>query len=301
MSTERIIVDEKIADEFVEQARGQGRSAAARRSARGQGRAGLAGRHRAPPSASTRLVEGRASPRAPNWWPAAAATGTLMTRTVLDHVDAGDAHLQRGIVRARGRRSCACNGDDEAVRVANDTEYGLSSAVFGRDVTRALRGGAADRVGHLPHQRPDRARRGADAVRRRRRSGYGRFGGKAAHRRVHRAALDHDPDRAAALSVLTGAVLTGHAAQSDSWTEKAGTQGRPGGGRAMRPWVRLVRGAWANGEEALGDPRRPGLAGAGAVPVSRVRPDGGRGHFLAPRRNEIGARGSAAERGLAKP
>lgn len=33
-------------------------------------------------------------------------------------------------------------------------------------------------------------------------SGYGRFGGKAGHRRVHRAAMDHDRDRPAALSDL---------------------------------------------------------------------------------------------------
>jgi acyl-CoA reductase-like NAD-dependent aldehyde dehydrogenase len=31
-------------------------------------------------------------------------------------------------------------GDDEAVRVANDTEYGLAAAVFGADVDRALGG-----------------------------------------------------------------------------------------------------------------------------------------------------------------
>ena len=29
-------------------------------------------------------------------------------------------------------------GEDEAIRVANDTEYGLSSAVFSRDIQRAL-------------------------------------------------------------------------------------------------------------------------------------------------------------------
>ena len=30
------------------------------------------------------------------------------------------------------------NGDDEAVRVANDTEYGLSSAVFSQNIQRAI-------------------------------------------------------------------------------------------------------------------------------------------------------------------
>ena len=54
MSTERIVVDEKVADEFVEKLRRQGQVAHRRRSARGQGDPGLAGRPLAPPSASPR-------------------------------------------------------------------------------------------------------------------------------------------------------------------------------------------------------------------------------------------------------
>ena len=30
------------------------------------------------------------------------------------------------------------DGEEEAIRVANDTEYGLSAAVFSRDIRRAL-------------------------------------------------------------------------------------------------------------------------------------------------------------------
>ncbi len=47
---------------------------------------------------------------------------------------------------------------DEAVRLANDTEYGLSASVFTRDMAKGL--DMAKRIDsrHLPHQWPHRAR-----------------------------------------------------------------------------------------------------------------------------------------------
>ena len=39
---------------------------------------------------------------------------------------------------ARSSRVVRVDGVDEAIRVANDTEYGLSAAVFTRDIARAL-------------------------------------------------------------------------------------------------------------------------------------------------------------------
>jgi acyl-CoA reductase-like NAD-dependent aldehyde dehydrogenase len=70
-------------------------------------------------------------------------------------------------------------GDDAAIRVANDTEYGLSAAVFSRDVQRAL--GVAKRIesgichinGPTVHDEGQMPFGGVKA------SGYGRFGGKA--------------------------------------------------------------------------------------------------------------------------
>jgi acyl-CoA reductase-like NAD-dependent aldehyde dehydrogenase len=68
----------------------------------------------------------------------------------------------------------------EAVRVANDSEYGLSAAVFTRDATRGLRvarqirSGICHVNGPTVHDEPQMPFGGVGA------SGYGRFGGKAA-------------------------------------------------------------------------------------------------------------------------
>jgi benzaldehyde dehydrogenase (NAD) len=71
-------------------------------------------------------------------------------------------------------------GVDEAVRVANDTEYGLSAAVFGRDVVRAL--GVAKRIrsGICHINAPTVHDEGQMPFGGTKASGYGRFGGKAA-------------------------------------------------------------------------------------------------------------------------
>jgi benzaldehyde dehydrogenase (NAD) len=72
------------------------------------------------------------------------------------------------------------SGIDEAVRVANDTEYGLSGAVFGQDVPRAfdvarrLETGICHVNGSTVHDEPQMPFGGVKA------SGFGRFGGRAA-------------------------------------------------------------------------------------------------------------------------
>ncbi|MDQ3881214.1 MAG: aldehyde dehydrogenase, partial [Chloroflexota bacterium] len=71
-------------------------------------------------------------------------------------------------------------GDDEAVRVANDTDYGLSAAVFGEDVDHALEiarrieSGICHVNSSTVHDEPQVPFGGVKA------SGWGRFGGRAA-------------------------------------------------------------------------------------------------------------------------
>ena len=72
------------------------------------------------------------------------------------------------------------NGEEEAIRVANDTEYGLSSAVFsgdpktGMEVARRLETGMCHVNDTTVHDEPQMPFGGVKD------SGWGRFGGDAA-------------------------------------------------------------------------------------------------------------------------
>jgi vanillin dehydrogenase len=70
-------------------------------------------------------------------------------------------------------------GTEEAIRVANDTEYGLSSAIFSRDIARALQVAKRIESGICHINGPtvhDEAQMPFGGVKG---SGYGRFGGSA--------------------------------------------------------------------------------------------------------------------------
>ena len=94
--------------------------------------------------------------------------------------DAGDADLQRGVVRPGGRAGDRRRRPDEAVRVANDTDYGLAAAVFGRhvptalDIARRIESGICHVNGSTVHDEAQMPFGGVKA------SGWGRFGGTAA-------------------------------------------------------------------------------------------------------------------------
>ena len=194
MSTERIIVVEAVADEFAARFAREGRDAC-RRPARGQDAARRGGR---PETVDTSSADRRRARQGRH-----ALIGGVRrradARTVIDGVTPRMQPVPRRELRP-GRRDHPRAGRGGSDPLANDSEYGLSAVgLHPRHRARPARR-APDPVGHLPRQRPDRSRRGADAVRRRRRLRLRPLRRQGRHRRLHRAALDHDRDRARPLS-----------------------------------------------------------------------------------------------------
>ncbi|GAA5174904.1 aldehyde dehydrogenase [Modicisalibacter zincidurans] len=106
------------------------------------------------------------------------AEGVIMQPTLLDGVTP-QMRLYREESFGPLVAMIRVDGEEEAIRVANDSEYGLSAAVFSRDTARAMR--VAQRIEsgicHINaptvHDEPQMPFGGVKS------SGYGRFGGKA--------------------------------------------------------------------------------------------------------------------------
>lgn len=176
MSTERIIVDATIADQFVARLAEKAKSLPL-------------GDPRKGPVVLGSVVDVATVRRCNDLIDDALAKGatlvcggksesTLMPATLLDHVTA-DMRIYReesfGPVKAIVR----VKGDEEAIACANDNEYGLSSAVFSRDVARALtvakriESGLCHVNGPTVHDEAQMPFGGMKS------SGFGHFGGKA--------------------------------------------------------------------------------------------------------------------------
>ncbi len=176
MSTERLVVDEKVADAFVEKMTAKVKSLKAGDPRKGKTPLGSVVDQRA-----TQRIEGLiadAVDKGALLAAGGAAEGTIMQATLLDRVTPSMRIYNEesfgpvvSVIRVGSL--------DEAVRVANDTEYGLSAAVFGKDVNRALsvarriESGICHVNGPTVH---DEAQMPFGGVKE---SGYGRFGGEA--------------------------------------------------------------------------------------------------------------------------
>ncbi len=176
MSTERIVVDERVADEFVQKLSAKAAGLPVQDPSLG-------------PTVLGSMVDARSASRVTELIKDAiqqGATltagggghGTLIQATVLDRVTPSmQIYAEESfgpvvtVVRVKG--------DEEALRAANDTEYGLSAAVFSRDIARAwkvargVNSGICHINGPTVHDEPQMPFGGVKA------SGYGRFGGRA--------------------------------------------------------------------------------------------------------------------------
>ncbi|CAN7320628.1 aldehyde dehydrogenase [Pararhizobium sp. LjRoot235] len=176
MSTERIIVDEKIADQFVAKL-----AARASRLPAGDPRGHVVLGSLISLDSARKMEEliADATAKGAKLVAGGKRTGTVVEATLLDHVTP-DMRVYSEESFGPVKPIVRVAGEEEAIRVANDTEYGLSSAVFSRDVQRAMAVAARIESGICHINGPtlhDEAQMPFGGVKG---SGYGRFGGKAA-------------------------------------------------------------------------------------------------------------------------
>ena len=176
MSTERIIVVDSIAESFVEKFRAKANTLTA-----GDPQSGTAPLGAVISQKSVthilHLVD-EAVAKGAVQITGNRGTGLLVPAIVLDHVTPDMALFNEesfgplvAVIRARD--------EEHAIALANDTQYGLSAAVFTRDITRGLhvarriKSGICHINGPTVHDEAQMPFGGVKA------SGYGRFGGKA--------------------------------------------------------------------------------------------------------------------------
>ncbi|NYT69215.1 aldehyde dehydrogenase [Pusillimonas noertemannii] len=177
MSTERIVVDEKIADDFVSRLAAKTATLAA-------------SDPRTSTTALGSLVNETSADRVQELVDDAVNKGARLVTTparngsILDPIILDGVRSEMRIYAEESFGPVASvirvKGVEEAIRVANDTEYGLAAAVFGSDIARTLR--VAERIksglchvnGPTVNTEAQLPFGGIKA------SGYGRFGGRAA-------------------------------------------------------------------------------------------------------------------------
>lgn len=176
MSTERIIVDESVASDFVDKFRLKAESIPSGNPRKADVAIGTM-IDRAPAERvgvlvseaigdGAKLVTGGTSDRA------------IMATTILDHVT---PKMRIYHEETFGPVTCIvrAGGLEDAIQIANDTEYGLSAAVFGRDLNRAFSVAMRIDSGMCHINGPtvnDEAQMPFGGTKS---SGYGRFGGRA--------------------------------------------------------------------------------------------------------------------------
>lgn len=176
MSTERLIVDEKVADEFVEKLTAKVKTLKAGDPLDESNQLGtLISRESG--EKQNALVDD-ATRQGARLTTGGHAEGVIMQPTIIDGVTSKMRLYAEesfgpllSVIRVKG--------DAEAIRIANDSDYGLSAAVFSKDIARAMKvsqqiqSGICHINGPTVHDEPQMPFGGVKS------SGYGRFGGRA--------------------------------------------------------------------------------------------------------------------------
>ena len=176
MSTERVIVVDAIADEFLEKFKAKVDQLAVGDPAEGKTPLGAVVHHKSVEHVEALIADavGKGATRLCGQ----DADGVLMPANVISEVTPEMKIYSEesfgpvvAVIRAAD--------EDEAINIANDSEYGLSSAVFTRDIARGLQVARRIKSGICHVNGPtvqDQAQIPFGGVKN---SGYGRFGGKA--------------------------------------------------------------------------------------------------------------------------
>jgi len=177
MSTERIIVDEKVADAFVAKFTAKANALPAGDPRKGNVVLGSCVSREAVEKVQDLIKDAVA--KGAEVVAGGKAEGTIMNATVVDHVKPGMRIYSEesfgpvvSVIRVKG--------DAAAVASANDTEYGLSSSVFSKDTRRAMAAAMRIQAGICHINGPTVSDEAQMPFGGTKASGYGRFGGKAA-------------------------------------------------------------------------------------------------------------------------
>ncbi|TBZ26574.1 aldehyde dehydrogenase [Rhizobium leguminosarum] len=176
MSTERIIVDEAVADQFVAKL-----AARASQLPAGDPRGHVVLGSLISLDAAKKMDEliADATAKGAKLVAGGKRSGTVVEATLLDHVTP-EMRVYSEESFGPVKPIIRVSGEEEAIRIANDSEYGLSAAIFSRNVQRAMAVAAQIESGICHINGPtvhDEAQMPFGGVKG---SGYGRFGGKAA-------------------------------------------------------------------------------------------------------------------------
>jgi acyl-CoA reductase-like NAD-dependent aldehyde dehydrogenase len=173
MSTERVIVDDKVADAFVAKFVAKASKLPA---GDPRGHVVLGSLVDLAPAERMDALIADAVANGAKVVAGGKRNGTVVEATLLDHVTSKMKIYNEesfGPVKSIIR----VGGVDEAVRIANDTEYGLAAAVFGQDITRAMAVAKRIQSGICHINGPTVADEAQMPFGGMKASGYGRFGG----------------------------------------------------------------------------------------------------------------------------